>query len=329
VRCTLCPWQCVVEPGERGRCRVRENRDGNYVTLVHGRPCSLNNDPVEKKPFFHVLPGSKALSLATVGCNIECKFCQNWDISQADPYVVRPEYRSPSDIVKAAMSHGSELIAYTYSEPTVFIEFVLDCADESRGKGIGNVVVSNGFIGKDALRTLCRSVTAIKIDLKAFTESFYSNTCSARLGPVLDSLKTIRECGTWLEIVNLLIPGLNDSESEIRGMARWIVRELGSDVPVHFTRYHPAYKIRNIPPTPPATLAMARSAAADEGCRFAYAGNLPGQEGENTFCPSCKKLIIRRYGFMVLENRLVDGKCAGCKSAIPGVWRLPDGTAAG
>jgi pyruvate formate lyase activating enzyme len=320
VRCLLCPWSCVVGPGERGRCRVRENRSGRYYSLVYGRPCARNNDPIEKKPLFHVYPGSRAYSIATVGCNLECRFCQNWDISQASPEDVPAPYRSPAQIAAEAGQTGARTIAYTYSEPTVFAEYMIDCAKAARKRGIGNVCISSGFIAAEPLKEIASLMTAIKIDLKAFTPAFYENTCSARLEPVLSALKQIVSRGTWLEVVVLVIPTLNDSSREISEMSRWIVRELGPNVPIHFTRYHPAYKIRGIPPTPPATLETARKTAMGEGCRFVYAGNMPGMPGEKTGCPECGRVLIDRYGFRVTENRIRDGKCPDCGSVIPGVW---------
>jgi len=251
---------------------------------------------------------------------MECKFCQNWDIAQASPEDVKPPYRSPAQIAEAAEQAGARTIAYTYNEPTVFAEYVCDCAKAAKKRGIGNVLISNGFWGEAALREVASLMTAVKIDLKAFTQKFYAETCSGRLKPVQETLKRLSSGGTWIEIVVLLIPTLNDKPEEITEMCRWIVSELGKDVPVHFTRYHPAYKILNIPPTPPATLDAARKIALEAGCRFVYAGNVPGTAGENTVCPACGAALIDRYGFKILANRLKGGKCQECGAVIPGVW---------
>jgi len=320
VQCTLCPWQCVVSSGQRGNCGVRENRNGRYYTLVYGRPCAIHNDPIEKKPFSHVYPGSRALSIATVGCNIHCKFCQNWDISQASPDDISPPFRSPADIAKMAAQKKSRTVAYTYSEPTIFYEYMIDCARAAKDLGIGNVVVSNGFISREPLKEMCSLMTAVKIDLKAFSQQFYGRLCGGRLQPVLDTLKRLADSGVWFEIVVLVIPTQNDSLDEIKRMCEWIVKELGPDVPVHFTRFHPAYKIRNLPPTPPRTLERVRSVAMEQGCHFAYGGNMPGFRGENTYCPNCKTCVVNRYGHMVLSDELKNGKCHKCGTAIPGIW---------
>lgn len=320
VRCGLCPRHCRVPDGQRGYCRVRENRGGRYVTLVYGQCCAANLEPVEKKPFFHVYPGTKAYSIATVGCNIHCKFCQNWDISQANPEDTGVPYRRPEDVAEAAARSGAKTLAYTYSEPTIFYEYMTDCARAARKLGIESIVVSNGFIAEAPQKALIPLVKAVKVDLKAFTPSFYRDVCDGMLEPVLDSLKRLAGSGVWIEIVCLLIPTLNDNPDETRRMAAWVVKELGPNVPLHFTRYHPIYRLKNLPPTPPETLLKARVIAMEEGCRFVYSGNVPGLEGQDTICPACKKAVIRRYGNRVVENNLKAGKCGACGAAIAGVW---------
>jgi pyruvate formate lyase activating enzyme len=322
VRCTLCPRGCSVAPGSRGYCRVRENRGGKYMTLVYGAPVSVHNDPIEKKPLFHVMPGSAAFSLATVGCNIHCKFCQNWDISQASPERNPPAFAGPAAIVASARKAGSAALAFTYSEPTVFYEYMADCAREARDAGLGSVVISNGYIAKAPLKELTALVTAVKIDLKAFTQDFYEDVCEGQLQPVLDTLKRLRDAGAWFEIVVLVIPTLNDKSDEVKQLAGWVVKNLGQDVPLHFTRFHPTYKLTTIERTPAATVQRARELAIQEGCRFVYTGNMPGVDSEHTYCPSCRKAVIERYGFQVTANRLVDGRCP-CGATVPGVWRLP------
>ena len=321
IECGLCPRRCRVSEGERGTCGVRENRGGRYYTLVHSRPVALNVDPIEKKPFFHVLPGEQALSLATVGCNFECRCCQNWEIAQARPEQIHPVPAPPDRLAAAARQRGIPLLACTYSEPVVWSEYVCDIAAAGRKLGIKTVVVSNGYLQAEPLDAWCDVAAAVKIDLKGFTESFYRSHCNGELKPVLDTLRHLRRRGTWTEIVVLLIPTLNDGEAEIRALARFVRDDLGPDVPVHFTRFFPAYRLVNLPPTPIATLARARAAALDEGLHFVYVGNAPGEPGESTYCPGCKALLIERFGLLVRKNRLKHGACPDCGRASPGVWR--------
>jgi len=320
VQCALCPRSCLVEDGGRGECGVRENRGGVYYTLVHSRPCALNVDPIEKKPLFHYRPGTNAFSLATAGCNLHCRFCQNWEISQSLPEEVESSNVTPEEIVKRARESGARSIAFTYSEPTVFYEYARDICEAARGSGLGCVMISNGYIQDRPQRELLPLLDAIKIDFKSFTESFYRDVCSAHLRPVLETLERVREVGTWLEIVVLTIPTFNDDPGVVSAMCRWIVQKLGRDVPLHFTRFHPMYKLVDLPPTPVATLERSRKIALDAGIRFAYAGNIPGDPGENTTCPSCKTLLVRRAGFRVAENLIANGKCPSCGAKIPGVW---------
>jgi pyruvate formate lyase activating enzyme len=320
IKCVLCPRECVVADLERGTCGVRENRGGKYYTLVYERPCSLHNDPIEKKPLFHFRPGSKALSLATAGCNIECKFCQNWEISQFRPEQVPSKHVTAEEVVRAAERMGSRAIAFTYSEPVIFYEYMKDICLAAEGTGIGRVMISNGYIKEKPLADLLPHMDGVKIDFKAFSESFYKQQCSAHLRPVLDRLVQIREADKWLELVVLVIPTLNDDPKELAAMSRWIVQKLGPDVPIHFTRFHSMYKIKNLPPTPIRTLEKAREIALDAGVHFAYAGNVPGHPGENTYCPSCREILIRRDGYFVEQNRIEGGKCPDCKTSIAGVW---------
>lgn len=320
VECELCPRKCTIADMERGYCGVRENRGGTYYTLVHSRVCALNVDPIEKKPLFHYLPGTKAYSLATAGCNVECKFCQNWQISQYRPEQIESIKLTPEDVVKDAGMNGSKTIAFTYSEPVVFYEYMYDTARLGNEHGLKSVMISNGYIQKKPLTELCRHLSAVKIDLKGFTEKFYQETCTGELEPVLNTLVTLKKIGIWFEIVMLMIPTLNDGEKEIREMCVWIKENLGTDVPVHFTRFHPTYKIKNLPPTPVKTLEMARKVALDTGLHFPYVGNVPGHAGENTYCPHCQHIVIRRAGFSILENQIKDNKCRGCNGPIPGVW---------
>ncbi len=321
VRCELCPWGCTVGEGQKGLCRVRKNVDGTYYTLVYANPCAVHVDPIEKKPFFHFLPGTSAFSVATAGCNIECKFCQNWDISQVGPEQLRNVYLPPERAAQLAQQGGAGSIAYTYSEPVIFYEYVLDTSRAAKKLGLRNVVVSNGFINPKPMEQWCKYLDAVKIDLKAYSESYYQKICSARLQPVLDTLKLLKQLGMWFEIVYLVIPAENDSDNEFKGVCNWIGENLGPDVPLHFSRFSPAYKMKNYPPTPVKTLERARKIARDTGLNYVYIGNLAGTEAENTYCPKCGKVVVRRKGYYVLEVNLKEGKCKFCGYEIPGIWR--------
>ncbi|MEE4271042.1 MAG: AmmeMemoRadiSam system radical SAM enzyme [Thermoanaerobaculales bacterium] len=321
VECGLCPQRCTVADAERGTCGVRENRGGVYYTLVHSLACSVHADPIEKKPFFHVMPGELALSYATAGCNVECKFCQNWEISQFRPEQVRSAYLPPEALVAAARRASAKLTAATYSEPVVFWEYVRDAARAAGKAGLYPTVVSNGYIREEPLREVLPLLRAIKVDLKSFREEFYRDQLRGELKPVLEALEIIRGSGVWLEIVVLLIPTLNDSEAEVRDLSRWVKTNLGADVPLHFTRFHPTYRLTNLPPTPVATLERAWEIARAEGLEHVYLGNVPGHPGENTVCPGCGEILIRRLGFKIIDNRLVGGSCPSCRRKIPGVWR--------
>ena len=320
VLCKLCPKECSVADLERGYCGVRENMGGKYYTLVHSRPCTIHVDPIEKKPLFHFLPGTNAFSIATAGCNMECKFCQNWEISQFRPEQLRSFHLPPKDVHKAAQRRKAKSIAYTYTEPVIYYEYVFDTAKLGKETGVRSVFISNGYIHEKPIVELCRHLDAIKIDLKAFTEKFYQETCSGELKPVLKALQAIKKTGIWLEIVVLIIPTLNDSELEIKQMSRWIFRNLGPDVPVHFTRFHPTYKIKNLPRTSIPTLERSRNVALSEGLHYVYTGNVPGHEGENTYCPSCHKIVIKRYGYIIIQINIKNGQCVHCGEMIPGIW---------
>jgi len=308
-----------VDDKERGFCGVRENRGGDYVTLVWGQPCTVHMDPIEKKPFFHFLPGTRTLSLATVGCNLECKCCQNWQISQARPEQVPARWLPPEDLVRVARSYGVS-ISYTYTEPVVFLEYCIDTSSEAKKYGLRTCMITGGSVEPGPLKEALKFLDAVKVDLKGFTESYYQRLCKGKLAPVLRALETIRHAGVWLEIVHLCIPGQNDSEAEIRAMCKWVKANLGPEVPVHFTRFHPDYQLRHLPPTPYATLVRCREIGMAEGLLYVYTGNVPGLEGEHTYCPKCKKAVIRRRGFDLLENRLKNGRCDYCGHAIAGVF---------
>ncbi len=320
IKCTLCPRECVIDHLERGYCGVRENREGVYYTLVHSRPCSANVDPIEKKPLFHFLPGSSAFSIATAGCNVECKFCQNWQISQVRPEQIQNYEMPPAAVVQFARQYNCASIAYTYSEPVIFAEYMYDCAVAGRKRGVKSVMISNAYINPEPLNELCSVLDAVKVDLKAFTEKFYKELVMGRLQPVLDALVQLKSRKMWTEIVYLVIPGKNDDEGELKEMCQWIRHDLGPETPLHFSRFHPQYRLLNIPPTPVETLRKARDIGLKAGLHYVYVGNVPGEEGENTRCPECGKLVIRRVGYTIRENLLKDGKCGSCGATIAGVW---------
>ncbi len=320
VQCTLCPRGCVVPDGGRGACEVRENRGGKYYSMVYGNPCAVNNDPIEKKPFFHVLPTTLSFSIATAGCNLDCKFCQNWEISQTTPERSYNFDLPPQKVVEMALEYGSKSIAHTYVEPTIFFEYMLDVGKEAKKHGILNVMHSNGFIEREPLDALIPYLDAACIDLKGASEAYYQDMTGGRMAPVLATLIRLKEAGVHVETVTLMIPGRNDSEADLRRMSRWVVDALGPDTPMHFSRFHPMYKLTNLSPTPVETLELARSVALDEGVQFAYIGNVPGNDGENTYCPSCSKVVMRRMGYDTTVVALENGRCTHCDHAIPGVW---------
>jgi len=320
IRCTLCPRACEIDDMERGYCGVRENRGGTYYTLVYSRPVTWHADPIEKKPFYHVLPGTIAYSIATVGCNVECKFCQNWQISQVRPEQVQSFILPPEDVAAYAIEEGARSVAYTYTEPVIFFEYMLDSAVACKKQGLRNVMVSGGYIQPKPLAELCEHLDAVKIDLKAYSEGFYQRLVSGELKPVLQTLELLVDKGMWTEIVYLVIPTHNDSDEELTGVCRWVRSTLGPDVPIHFTRFHPAYRLQNLPPTPVFTLERALEIGRAEGLNYVYIGNVPGHPAEGTRCPRCGKILIERRGYAVAINGLEDGRCAHCHTEIPGVW---------
>jgi len=320
IQCKLCPRECVIDDRERGYCGVRENRGGKYYTLVHSRIAAAHVDPIEKKPLFHFLPGAMAFSVATAGCNVNCKMCQNWDISQSRPEQVRATYFPPRALVDASREYNCKAVAFTYSEPVVFYEYVLDAAGAARSAGLKSAVISGGYIQREPLKLMCERVDAIKIDLKGYSEKFYKEVVNGELKPVLEALVQIRRSGVWNEIVYLVIPTLNDSDAEFTGLARWVKGELGVDVPVHFTRFHPDYLLKNLPPTPVKTLERAKAIADAEGLQFAYVGNVPGHPAESTRCPGCRRVVVERVGFTIESLHLEKGKCGFCRRPVPGVW---------
>jgi len=320
ARCRLCPHGCVIGEGSRGSCGVRELRDGRLMTLVHSNPCAVHVDPIEKKPLLHFLPASRAFSVATAGCNLHCKNCQNWEISQRRPEETENIELPPEDLVAEAVAAGCESIAYTYSDPDIFFEYTVDTARQARQQGLKNVLVTAGYISLEPQREFCEVIDAANVDLKGFTEDFYRQVCSASLQPVLDALRMYRQEGVWLEVTHLVIPTLNDDAGRIRQMCRWLHEHLGADVPLHFSRFHPRYQLKNLPTTPVETLEMARRIGLDEGLRYVYVGNVPGHPGEATYCPNCGRTVIGRIGYSITEMNLQDGCCRFCGETIAGVW---------
>jgi pyruvate formate lyase activating enzyme len=296
------------------------NVAGEVRSLAYGRPVAIHVDPIEKKPFYHFLPGAEAFSLATAGCPLRCKFCQNWQISQSNPEDHAAVFTPPEAIVRSTLESEAPVIAFTYNEPTVFAEYMTDIARLARKQKLRSVMISCGFMNSEPLKEMCETLDAIKIDLKGFSDDFYRRVCGASLHPVLRSMKQISRSHVHLEVVNLVVPTLNDSEVMLKKLSEWIVGELGPEVPVHFTRFHPDYQLRNLPPTPVATLERARDIAIETGARYAFVGNVPGHEGNHTNCPGCGKIVIRRNAFFVTEMNLTGGACRFCGRRIAGVW---------
>jgi pyruvate formate lyase activating enzyme len=321
VQCVLCPRRCVIAPKKRGFCGVRENQKGQLVTLVYAKPCSLHIDPIEKKPLFHVLPGARVFSLATVGCNLRCKFCQNWQISQASPEDVVVADVFPEEVIARVRESGVNVIAYTYSEPTIFYEYMLDIARLAKKAGIKNVMHSAGFINEEPLRVLAPYLDAANIDLKGFHERFYGEMTLGSLKDVLRSLKILKDAGVWLEITNLVLPGLNDDPASIRQMCVWIKENLGERTPLHFSRFWPMHKLIHLSPTPVETLLLARKIAQDVGLKYVYIGNVSGIEAENTLCPKCGKVVIGRSGYVITAMHVANGQCEFCGEKIDGIWK--------
>jgi len=321
VQCELCPKRCLIEPGQSGECRVRINIDGVLRTVVYGFPCSIHIDPIEKKPLFHFLPGTKILSIATVGCNLHCKNCQNWEISQANPEDSEATFLPPERLVAVTRYNHYPSLAYTYTDPIIFYEYTYDTAKLAKEANIRNVLVTAGYISSEPWRELLKYVDAANIDLKGMTDDFYVRVCSGTLKPVQEALVLAKASGILVEVTNLIIPTLNDEPEQIRELVRWVKANLGGDTPLHFSRFFPHYKMRHLPPTSLKTLDMAREIAMSEGLNYVYIGNIRSKAGQNTYCPSCKKLLIERSGYTILQNRLKAGRCPDCSKEIHGVWK--------
>jgi pyruvate formate lyase activating enzyme len=320
VKCLICPNECTLKPGELSDCHNRTNKDGKLYTIAYGNPCAIHIDPIEKKPLNHFLPASSSFSIATAGCNLACLNCQNWEISQTSPRETRNYDLMPEAVVEQAIKNNCLSISYTYSEPNTFFEYTCDSAKIAREKGIRNVLVSAGYINPDPLRHMLTNVDAANIDLKSFSEEIYLKLNAGKLKPVLDALKIYLEEGVWLEITNLVVPGWTDDLDMITRMCDWLAQNGFRNVPLHFSRFHPTYKLTELPPTPVGTLEKAREIAMKAGLHFVYIGNVPGHEATNTYCPQCGKIVVERKGFQVTTNNLLKGKCKACGTAIPGVW---------
>ena len=320
LQCDLCPRDCKLHEGQRGACFVRQRVDDRMVLTTYGRSSGFCIDPVEKKPLNHFYPGSSILSFGTAGCNLACKFCQNWDISKSRDMDTLMDQASPQAIAAAAVEHGCKSIAFTYNDPVIFAEYAMDVADACRERGVQTVAVTAGYMHAAPRREFYSKMDAANVDLKAFTDDFYFKLCGARLAPVLDTLVYLRhETSVWFEITTLLIPGKNDSDAEIAAECAWIMKELGPDVPLHFTAFHPDYKLDDLPPTPAATLTRARRIALDAGLHYVYTGNVHDAEGGTTFCPSCRAPLIVRDWYEIRDYRVTpDGRCPACAAALAG-----------
>jgi pyruvate formate lyase activating enzyme len=321
VQCQLCPNFCVLGNGKKGRCGARINIDGKLYTIVYARPVAVHIDPIEKKPFTHYLPRTQSFSIATAGCNLGCVFCQNWQISQSRPEDAESVYLPPAQVVEMAKRSNCATIAYTYTEPTIFYEYMFDTAKLAKAAGVKNVMHTCGYINPKPLKELLKYMDAVNVDLKGFSEEYYVQMCSGHLDPVLITLKEIKRSGVWLEITNLVVPGKNDDPKMIRSMCVWIKDNLGTDTPLYFSAFTPQYKMTGIPPTPVKTLEEARDIAKSVGLKYVYIGNVYGHIGESTFCPKCGKIVVKRKGFDTLEVNLIDGKCKYCGYKIAGVWK--------
>jgi pyruvate formate lyase activating enzyme len=320
VQCALCHHRCRIPEGKRGICGVRENQGGALYTLVYRQLISRNVDPIEKKPLFHFAPGSRSFSIAAVGCNFHCDFCQNYEISQMprDRKQIWGEDVSPEEIVALAKKAGCRTIAYTYTEPTIYFEYALDIARLASAAGLKNIFVTNGYMTEEALRTLHPHLHGANVDLKAFQDEFYKKRCGGRLEGVLQSLRVMKTLGVWVEITTLIIPGLNDSEEELRGLVAFVA-SLGRETPWHISRFHPMYKMLDRSPTSVQTLARVRKIGLEGGLRYVYTGNIPGDEGEDTYCHHCGKLLIDRLGFQVRTYQIVGNRCYNCGTIVDGV----------
>ncbi len=323
VQCELCPKGCLIKPGEAGECRVRVNLDGELAATTCGYPCAIHTDPIEKKPLYHFLPGTKALSLATVGCNLHCLNCQNWEISQEGPGKVEAFEAPPEKLLELAVRQGCRSVCFTYTEPVVFFEYVLDTARKAReGGSLKTEIVTAAYVNPAPFKELCSALDAVKIDFKACSDKFYREVCGGSLKPVLKAMEVARASGVHLEIVNLLIPTLNDSEADLSALVKWVKANLGAETPLHFLGFHPDYRMRSLPPTSPASLKRAREMAKAEGLNYVYIGNIYVEGAEDTSCSKCGAALVKRRGYLVSEKRIgPDGNCPACGERAYGVWK--------
>lgn len=322
VQCELCPNRCLLKDGQRGICKSRENIKGKLYSLVYGKISTAQVDPIEKKPLYHFLPGAKVYSIATSGCNLSCKYCQNWDLSQRTPEEVQSVFTTPQQVVQQAIESGSPVIAFTYNEPVIWYEYMLEIAKLAKEKGLKTVMISNGYINQLPLKELLPYLDAVKVDLKAFDDDVYQKMSAGRIEPVLETIKTVKGFDKWLEIVYLVVPEYTDDLAKIKEMCQWIKNEIGADTPVHFSRFWPQYKLANLPPASEETVKQARKVCLEQGLQFVYTGNIEDPEGNITYCPQTQQTVIKRNGFLVEEN-LVDvfGLVKNCPSTISGIWR--------
>jgi pyruvate formate lyase activating enzyme len=321
IKCTLCPRYCLLDKGQKGFCFIRENIDGTLYSIAYGRPTGFAIDPIEKKPLNHFYPGSEILSFGTAGCNLGCKFCQNWTMSKSQLDEINSVNATPEDVVALAKKHGVKSIAYTYNDPTIIGEYVIDISKLAKEEGINSVMVTAGYIDSEARKDIYKYIDAANIDLKAFTEDFYHNLTSSQLAPVLDTIKWLKnETDIWIELTTLLIPNENDSDDEIKRMANWILENIGDEVPHHFTAFHPTFKLMNHQRTSIAILDRARNIAMDAGIKYVYTGNVHNPDAETTYCPNCKTPLIARDWHNVNSNKIINGKCFKCDYKIAGLF---------
>jgi pyruvate formate lyase activating enzyme len=320
IRCQLCPNECDLKEGETGDCRNRTVKNGKLYTIAYGNPCAVHIDPVEKKPLMHFLPGSRTLSVGTAGCNLACLNCQNWTISQKSPTETRNYDLLPEKLVTTCQENQCESLAYTYSEPITFYEYTYDSSILARQAGIKNIIVTAGYINREPLEKLCKVIDAANVDLKSFSDDIYLRLNAGKLQPVLDTLKTLKNEGVWLEITNLIVPSWTDDLDMIKRMCGWLVENGFENNPLHFSRFYPTYKLTQLPPTPVAVLRSAFQIAKSEGIKHVYIGNVPGTEAQHTYCPECGKIVIERKGYTIVNNHIVNGKCTFCQTPIPGIW---------
>ncbi len=318
--CGICPHTCILAPGDRSICRSRVNIDGTLYSLVYGNPCAVHVDPIEKKPLYHFMPGTRSFSIATTGCNLRCLNCQNWEISQKKPHEARHADLFPEDVSRTALKMDCVSVAYTYSEPVTFYEYTLDSARAAKTAGLKNVLISAGYINQKPLEDLCRVIDGANINLKSFSDALYRRLNGARLEPVLATFKTLHAHGVHFEMTNLVVPGYVDDPDMVKRMCGWILENLGTDYPLHFSRFFPQYKLDRLAPTPVSTLEEFREIALQAGIRYVYLGNVPGHPGNNTRCHQCREVIIRRRGYRIAAFHIVNGKCEYCDTGIPGVW---------